>query len=130
VLGQLPGQQEAHGGLDLPGGDGGPLVVVGQLAGLGSDPLEEIVDEAVHDGHGLGGDAGVGMHLLQHLVDVDGVRLLPLALALLLVTLGDGLGSLARLGSSLAGGLGRHSSNTCLIQFYKRMSRSNDWKHV
>ena len=24
VLGQLPGQQEAHGGLDLPGGDGGP----------------------------------------------------------------------------------------------------------
>merc|ERR1719452_237901 len=74
-----------------------------------SDPLEKVVDEGVHDGHGLGGDAGVGVDLLQHLVDVDGVRLLPLALALLLVTLGDGLGGLARLGSSLAGSLGRHS---------------------
>ena len=44
-----------------------PLVVVGELAGLGGDPLEEVVDERVHDGHGLGGDAGVGVHLLQHL---------------------------------------------------------------
>jgi len=130
VLGQLPGQQEAHDVHHHPVGDGVPLVVIAQLADLGGDPLEEVVDVAVHDRHGLGGDAGVRVHLLQHLVDVDGVRLLPLALALLLVTLGDGLGSLARLGSSLAGGLGRHSSNTCLIQFYKRMSRSNDWKHV
>ena len=81
---------------------------MGQLAGLGGDPLEEVVDEAVHDGHGLGGDAGVRVHLLEHLVDVDGVGLLPLALPLLLVPLGDGLGSLARLGSSLAGDLGRH----------------------
>ena len=30
VLGQLSGQEEPDGGLDLPGGDGGPLVVVGQ----------------------------------------------------------------------------------------------------
>ena len=44
-----------------------PLVVVGELAGLGGDPLEEVVHERVHDGHGLGGDAGVGVHLLQHL---------------------------------------------------------------
>jgi hypothetical protein len=29
VLGQLSGQQQAHGGLDLPTGDGGALVVVG-----------------------------------------------------------------------------------------------------
>ena len=33
MLGQLSGQQEPDGGLDLPGGDGGPLVVVGELAG-------------------------------------------------------------------------------------------------
>ena len=44
-----------------------PLVVVGELAGLGGDPLEEVVHERVHDGHGLGGDASVGVHLLQHL---------------------------------------------------------------
>ncbi len=108
VLGQLSGQQEPHSGLDLPGGDGGPLVVVGELAGLGGDALEQVVDERVHDAHGLGGDTGVGVHLLQHLVDVDGIGLLPLALPLLLIALGDGLGGLAFLGHSLSGGLGRH----------------------
>ena len=45
MLGQLTGEEEPHGGLDLPGGDGGPLVVVGEAAGLGSNPLEEIIDK-------------------------------------------------------------------------------------
>ena len=108
VLGQLSGQQEPDSGLDLARGDGGPLVVVGELAGLTGDPGEQVVDERVHDAHGLGGDTGVGVHLLQDLVDVDGVGLLPLALPLLLVTLGDRLDSLALLGGGLSGGLGRH----------------------
>ena len=108
VLGQLAGEQKPHGRLDLPGGDGGPLVVVGQAGGLGGDPLEDVVDKGVHDAHGLGGDAGVGVHLLQDLVDVDGVGLLPPLLALLLVTLGDGFLGLARLLGGLSGGLGRH----------------------
>ena len=43
-----------------------------------------------------------------NLVDVDGVRLLPLALPLLLVPLSDRLGGLARLGCSLSRGLGGH----------------------
>ena len=47
-------------------------------------------DERVHDGHALGGDAGVGVHLLEHLVDVDLVRL-RLGLALGLAALGDRL---------------------------------------
>ena len=102
MFGQFTGEEEPDGGLDLPGGDGGPLVVVGELAGLGGDPLEEVVDERVHDAHGLGGDTGVGVHLLEDLVDVDGIGLLPLALPLLLVALGDGLGGLARLGGSLS----------------------------
>ena len=29
-----------------------------------------------HDAHSLGGDTGVGVDLLHHLVDVDGIRLL------------------------------------------------------
>ena len=31
VLGQLSGQEEPDSGLDLPGGDGGPIVVVASL---------------------------------------------------------------------------------------------------
>ena len=108
MLGELPGQEEPDSGLDLAGGDGGPLVVVSQPAGLGSDPLEQVVDEGVHDGHGLGGHTGVGVDLLQHLVDVDSVRLLPPLVLLLLVSLGDSLSSLARLLGGLSGNLGRH----------------------
>ena len=54
VFGQFTGEKEPDGSLDLPGGDGGPLVVVGQFGSLSSDTLEEIVDEGVHDAHGLG----------------------------------------------------------------------------
>ena len=61
VLGQFTGQQKPDGGLDLPGGDGGPLVVVGQTGSLGGDTFEDIVDEGVHDAHGLGRDSGVGV---------------------------------------------------------------------
>ena len=102
MLGQLSGQEEPDGGLDLPGGDGGPLVVVCQTGGLGGDPGEDVVNEGVHDGHGLGGDTGVRVHLLQHLVDVDGVRLLPLLVPLFLVSLSNGLGGLAGLLGSLS----------------------------
>jgi hypothetical protein len=96
VLGELPGEDEAHGGLDLTGGDGGLLVVPRELGGLGGELLEDVVDEGVHDGHGLRGDADVRVHLLQHLEDVDLVGLHAL-LALLPAPL-----SLAAL---LAGGL-------------------------
>ena len=54
VFGQFSGEEEPDGGLDLPRSDGGPLVVVGQFGSLSSDTLEEIVDEGVHDAHGLG----------------------------------------------------------------------------
>lgn len=83
MLGQLAGQKQAHSGLDLPGGDGGALVVVSQAGRLTGDTLEDVVHEGVHDTHRLGGDAGVGVDLLQHLVDVDGVALLPGLSALL-----------------------------------------------
>ena len=63
MLGQLPRQDEAHRRLDLTRGHGGLLVVAGQLGGLGGDLLEDVVDERVQDGHGLGADARVRVHL-------------------------------------------------------------------
>jgi len=59
--------------------------VVAQLGGLIGDSLEDIVDKGVHDTHRLAGDTSVWMDLLQHLVDVDGIGLLPSLAALLLV---------------------------------------------
>jgi hypothetical protein len=117
VLGQLSGEEEANSGLDLSGGQGVLLVVTNKLARLGGDLVEQVVDEGVHHGHAAGGDAGVGVNLLQHLVDVGGVRLLA-GLALLLALrlgLGDSLGG-------LGGGLGGSSSfgGHCYFELYLR----------
>ena len=49
MLGQLSGQEETDGGLDLARGDGGPLLVVTQTASLGGDALQDVVDEGVQD---------------------------------------------------------------------------------
>ena len=103
MLGQLAGQQQAHGGLDLPGGDGGALVVVRQTRRFAGDAFEDVADEGVHDAHGLGGDAGVGVDLLQDLVHVDGVALLP-GLPPLLAAFAGGLGR-GLLGALLGRGL-------------------------
>ena len=78
--------------MNFPRRDGGTFVIVRQTAGLGGDTLEDIVDEAVHDGHGLTGDAGVRVDLLENLVYVDGVSLATTTVSLLLV--GTGLDSL------------------------------------
>lgn len=42
VLGKLTGEDEADGGLDLAGRDGGLLVVCGKLGGLSCDALEDV----------------------------------------------------------------------------------------
>ena len=94
MLGQLTGEEQAHGGLNLPRSDGGALVVVSQARGLSGNALKNIIHERVHDSHGLRGDAGVGVDLLQDLVDVDGIALLPglsAFLATFSCSLGDGL---------------------------------------
>lgn len=108
MLGKLSGKDEADGSLDLTRADGRLLVVGGELGGLGGDLLEDVRDERVEDGHRLGGDTSVGVHLLQHSVDVGGVGLLSGLLGLLLVTgsgrLGLGSSLLAGLGGSLGGG--------------------------
>jgi len=66
VLGQLTRQHQAHSSLDLTRGDGGLLVVASQASRLPSNLVKDVVDEGVEDGHGLGGNARVGVHLLQH----------------------------------------------------------------
>ena len=85
VLGQFTGEEKTDSGLDLPGGDSRSLIVVSETGGLSGDSLEDIVDKAVHDGHSFAADTGVGVDLLQHLVDVDAVAFLP-PLSLLLVS--------------------------------------------
>ena len=107
VLGQLSGEKKTDGGLDLSGGDGAPSVVVSQTRGLGGNTLEDIVDEGVHDAHGLGADSSVGVDLLQDFVDVDGVGFPPPPLLLLLAR-PCGLGLAGGLLGSLGCGLGWH----------------------
>ena len=106
VLGELSGEHEPDGGLDLPGGEGGLLVVLGELAGLSGDALEDVVDEGVHDGHSLLGDSSVGVDLLEHLVDVGAVGLGPLLLLL------GGAALLGALCGFLAGSLGHFTTKT------------------
>ena len=74
VLGKLAWQEQPDSSLYLPGGDGVPLVVVGEPASLTSNPLEQIIHKRVHDAHGLRGHSSIRMDLLQNLVDVGRVR--------------------------------------------------------
>ena len=98
MLGQFTGEEQSDGGLDLSGRDGLALVVMSEAGSLSCDPLEDVVHERVHDGHALGADSGVGVHLLQDFVDVDGVRFLPLPLAFLVTDGTAGLLSCLLLG--------------------------------
>ena len=71
MSGQLSGEDELDGRLDFPGRKSSSLVESDQLGSLSSHTVEGVVDEGVHDVHGLLGDTDVGVYLLQHLVDVD-----------------------------------------------------------
>ena len=100
VLGQLPGQQQSYGHLDFSGSDGRALVVTRQARRFSHsrDALQDVIDERVHDAHGLAPDAGVRVALIQHLVQVHGVALLTATLALLPISfLGHGHRLLAAL---------------------------------
>jgi hypothetical protein len=147
VLRELAGEDEADRGLDLARRDGGLLVVPGEARRLLRELLEDVVDERVHNRHGLGGDADVRVHLLEHLEDVDLVgldALLGLLLALLVAALLGrrqpllGLGLLLRLGGLLGLllrglllgrlllRLGRHGAR---IEAYGRLKETRgDWK--
>ena len=74
MLSELTGEEETDGGLDFAGGESVLLVVSDEAGGLGGALLEDVVDEGVHDAHGLLGDTGLGVDLLEDSVDVDGER--------------------------------------------------------
>ena len=109
MLGELAWEQETDSGLDLPAGDGRLLVVVSKTRRFTGDALEDVVDKAVHDAHGLAGDTSVGVDLLQNLVDVDSVAFLPLPASLSGGTATCGLGLACLLGS-FAANLGWHDA--------------------
>ncbi|GER53706.1 cell division control 48-E-like protein [Striga asiatica] len=126
VLSQLPRKHQPHGGLDLARGYGRLLVVPRETGRLLGELLKDVVDEAVHDTHGLARDPDVRVNLLQNLEDVDLVSLNALLRPLLLLVAGGaallgkflpGLGLLLRrgllggrllLGGGLLLGLGCH----------------------
>ena len=107
MLGQLTGEEQTDGGLDLPRGDGRSLVVVSETGRFGGNSFEDVVHEAVHDRHGLAAHAGIGVDLFQHLVDVDTVGFFPPPLSFLVP--GTGGFCLAGLLCSLCANLRCHS---------------------
>jgi hypothetical protein len=92
---------------------------VSQAGGFASDSFEDVVDKRVHDRHGFAGHAGVGVDLLQHFIDVNGVGLLTLLVPLLLVSLGDVLGRLTGFFDGFSTCLRRHGLVTRIFQFDK-----------
>ena len=73
VLGEVSGELEADGGLDLSGADGGLLVGAGKSGGLGGDLVEHVVNEGVQDLDRLGGEGEALLGVLVDAVD-EGVE--------------------------------------------------------
>ncbi len=71
VSGKFSGEDELDGRLDLSGWKGSSLVESDELWTFSGDSVEGVVDEGVHDVHGLLWDSDVGVDLLENLVDVD-----------------------------------------------------------
>jgi len=86
MFGELSREHKTHSRLNFSRGKSSLLVVGAELSGLTGDTLEDVIDEGIHDGHSLLADPGVGVDLLEHLVDVGGVRLDALLAALLLIS--------------------------------------------
>jgi len=71
MAGQFTGEDQNHGGLDLAGAQSLLLGIPDQTDGLGADAVEDVVDEGIHDVHGLLRDTSFRVHLSQHFVDVE-----------------------------------------------------------
>jgi len=114
VLGKLTRKKKTNSVHDLPRSDGVTLVGTGKVTSLSGNTVKDIVDEGVHDLHGVLADEGIGVDRAEHLVDGRRVRgvvtlsLGSLTSSLLLCSLGlRGTRSLFLLGSSSSSSL-RH----------------------
>ena len=114
MLGKLSWKHKTNGSLDLSARKSCLLVVGGKLSGFGGDTFKDIVDEGVHDRHTLLGDTGIGVDLLQDLVDVRRVSLDAL-LAL--------LGWCGLLGCFLGGFLAGFGGCLCHLEFVLKRKR-------
>jgi len=72
VSGEFSWEDELDGRLNLSGRKCSSLVESDELGSFSGDSVKSIVDEGVHDVHGLLWDSDVGVDLFKHLVDVDG----------------------------------------------------------
>ena len=71
---QLARKNQTNSGLDFPGAQGWFLGVATKTTGFGGNVLKDVIDKGVHDAHRLAGNGCIGVHLLQHLEDVRGIR--------------------------------------------------------
>ena len=71
MFGKFTWKEELHSRLDLAGGQSPLPVVPNQFAGFTGKSFKGVIDEGVHDVHGLLADADLGVHLLEDLVDVE-----------------------------------------------------------
>jgi len=92
VSGEFTGEEELDGGLDFSGRESSSLVESDELGRFEGDSFEGVVDEGVHDVHGLLGDTNIGVNLLENLEDVDSEGLGSLLLVFLIGDCGGLLG--------------------------------------
>ena len=74
MLGELTREKQTDSVHDLSGGDGVTLVGTSKVTSLSGNAVKDIVDEGVHDLHGVLADEGVRVDGVEHLVDGRGVR--------------------------------------------------------
>jgi hypothetical protein len=74
MFGKFSRQNQSDCSLDFTTGDCVSLVVTSKSSCFGGNSVEDVVDEVVHNNHGLSGDTSVRVHLLQNFVDVRSIR--------------------------------------------------------
>jgi len=86
VFCQFSWKNQPYSSLHLTASYCGSLVVVSKSWCFTCNSFEDIIDEAVHDAHSFARHTSVGVHLLQHLVDVDTIAFFSFPLLFLITS--------------------------------------------